>query len=232
MKSVSKKYSSGDSNQEVLKNVSLEINQAEFTVISGPSGSGKSTLLNLIGALDNPDSGEIKIDGIEINSLNDKEKAKLRNEKIGFIFQSFHLIPVLTACENVAWPLYLKGVSRKERMQKARELLSLIGLSSHMNKPPSQLSGGQKQRVAIARALICEPSIILADEPTANLDRSTGLEIMSLLTKLNNENRVTFIFSTHDDMVTSYAKRQLFLENGNLMEKSTESNKFKEACNA
>ena len=218
LQSVCKSYSSGDGRLHVLKEADLDVKKADFVVISGPSGSGKSTLLNLVGALDMPDSGSIKIEGVDMGGLSDRQQADLRNKKMGYIFQSFHLIPVLTAVENVAWPLYLKGVNRKQRMQRARELLSHFGLADHMNKLPGRLSGGQCQRVAIARALACEPQIVLADEPTANLDRKTGREIMELLSSLNKENGVTFVFSTHDHMVTSFAKRQLFLEDGKLTE--------------
>lgn len=222
LKSICKSYQSvGGPPLHVLKEVDLKISKADFTVISGPSGSGKSTLLNLIGALDKPDSGSVVINGVEIGGMKDAAQADFRNATIGFIFQSFHLIPVLTAVENVAWPLYLKNISRKQRTQQAQELLAQFGLASHMHKPPGKLSGGQRQRVAIARALIGNPKIVLADEPTANLDRKTGQDIMSLLLSLNKENGVTFIFSTHDHMVASYAKCRLFLQDGKLIDQTS-----------
>ena len=174
-------------------------------MVSGPSGSGKSTLFNLIGALDQPDSGTIRIDDTDIAGYNGRELADMRNEKIGFIFQFFHLVPVLTALENVAWPLFVKGVRSQQRMAQSSELLRKVGLASHMNRRPGQLSGGQCQRVAIARALACEPQIILADEPTGNLDRKTALEIMDLFASLNLDEQVTFVLSTHDPVVVSYA---------------------------
>ncbi len=223
LKSVCKSYLSGDGRLHVLKQTDLDIKKADFAVVAGPSGSGKSTLLNLIGGLDRPDSGLIEIDGVELSRLTDSKQAAFRNQKIGFVFQSFHLIPVLTAAENVAWPLYIKGVNRKQRMLRARELLSNFGLATHIDKQPDKLSGGQCQRVAIARALACEPQIVLADEPTANLDHKTSVEIMDLLCSLNKESDVTFLFSTHDQMVASYAKRHLYLEDGKLIENAVDA---------
>ena len=218
LKSVSKSYPSADSRLNVLNEVNLEIKKGEFTVVSGPSGSGKSTLFNLIGALDQPDSGTIRIDDTDIAGYNGRELADMRNEKIGFIFQFFHLVPVLTALENVAWPLFVKGVRSQQRMAQSSELLRKVGLASHMNRRPGQLSGGQCQRVAIARALACEPQIILADEPTGNLDRKTALEIMDLFASLNLDEQVTFVLSTHDPVVVSYANRCLLLADGKIGE--------------
>lgn len=223
LKSVCKSYLSGDGQLQVLKQTDLNIKKADFAVVAGPSGSGKSTLLNLIGGLDSPDSGLIEIDGVELSRLSDSQQAGFRNRKIGFVFQSFHLIPVLTAAENVAWPLYIKGVNRKQRMARASELLSHLGLATHIDKQPAKLSGGQCQRVAIARALACEPQIVLADEPTANLDRKTSVEIMDLLCSLNKQSDVTFLFSTHDQMVAAYAERHLYLEDGKLIEHSADA---------
>ena len=167
-----------------------------------------------MGALDHPDSGAVRIDGVDLAGRSDRALANLRNEKLGFVFQSFHLIPVLTAVENVAWPLFLKGVERRRRVARSRELLTRVGLAEHMHRTPGRLSGGQRQRVAIARALACEPKILLADEPTGNLDRKTALEIMDLFASLNRDGRVTFVFSTHDPTVVSYAGRRLSLAEG------------------
>ena len=214
LRAVSKSYPSADARLRVLRGVDLDVEEGEFAVVAGPSGSGKSTLLNLMGALDHPDSGTVRIDGVDLGDRSDRALASLRNEKLGFVFQSFHLIPVLTAVENVAWPLFLKGVERRRRVARSRELLARVGLAEHMNRTPGRLSGGQRQRVAIARALACEPRILLADEPTGNLDRKTALEIMDLFASLNRDGRVTFVFSTHDPTVVSYAGRRLFLAEG------------------
>ncbi len=214
LRAVSKSYPSADARLRVLRGVDLDVEEGEFAVVAGPSGSGKSTLLNLMGALDHPDSGTVRIDGVDLGDRSDRALASLRNEKLGFVFQSFHLIPVLTAVENVAWPLFLKGVERRRRVARSRELLARVGLAEHMNRTPGRLSGGQRQRVAIARALACEPRILLADEPTGNLDRKTVLEIMDLFASLNRDGRVTFVFSTHDPTVVSYAGRRLFLAEG------------------
>ena len=214
--SVSKSYPSADTRLQVLREVDLDVEEGEFAVVAGPSGSGKSTLLNLMGALDHPDSGTVRIDGTDLAGRGDRALANLRNEKLGFVFQSFHLIPVLTAVENVAWPLFLKGVDRRRRVARSRELLERVGLAGHMHRTPGRLSGGQCQRVAIARALACEPKILLADEPTGNLDRKTALEIMDLFASLNRDGGVTFVFSTHDPTVVSYARRRLFLAEGKL----------------
>ena len=219
--SVNKIYDNGGSLLEVLKQAELTIAQGTFAAIWGPSGSGKSTLLNIIGVLDKPNSGEITIDNVDITSLSQKSVAKFRNDTIGFVFQSFHLLPVLTAAENVAWPLFIKGVSRKKRMQTAREKLSLVGLEEQYNKIPSRLSGGQRQRVAIARALVCEPKIILADEPTSNLDRQTAKNIANLLTQLNKESKVTLLCATHDPLLLSYAQQVICLDEGKLSIEST-----------
>ena len=211
---VSKSYPSADTRLQVLREVDLDVEEGEFAVVAGPSGSGKSTLLNLMGALDHPDSGAVRIDGVDLGGRSDRALANLRNEKLGFVFQSFHLIPVLTAVENVAWPLFLKGVERRRRVARSRELLARVGLAEHMHRTPGRLSGGQRQRVAIARALACEPKILLADEPTGNLDRNTALEIMDLFASLNRDGGVTFVFSTHDPTVVSYAGRRLSLAQG------------------
>ena len=216
--SLAKSYPSGESRLQVLREVTLEIESGGFAVVAGPSGSGKSTLLNLIGALDLPDSGSVRIDGVDLAGCGERALARLRNEKIGFVFQSFHLIPVLSAVENVAWPLFLRGVDGRRRTARARELLSRVGLAEHMQRTPGRLSGGQRQRVAIARALACNPAILLADEPTGNLDRKTAREVMDLLVSLNRESGVTFVFATHDPLVRSCAARHLRLVEGRVRE--------------
>ena len=223
IRSLSKSYPWGESRLRVLRDVDLEVETGGFAVVSGPSGSGKSTLLNLIGGLDLPDSGSVRIDGADLKGCSDRALARLRNEKIGFVFQSFHLIPVLSAVENVAWPLFLKGVGGRRRMARARKLLTRVGLAEHMQRTPGRLSGGQRQRVAIARALACAPGILLADEPTGNLDRKTAREIMELLVSLNRESGVTFVFATHDSLVRSCAARHLCLVDGKVREEKPDA---------
>jgi len=232
LRAVSKSYPSADTRLQVLREVDLDVEEGEFAVVAGPSGSGKSTLLNLMGALDHPDSGAVRIDGVDLGGRSDRALANLRNEKLGFVFQSFHLIPVLTAVENVAWPLFLKGVERRRRVARSRELLARVGLAEHMHRTPGRLSGGQRQRVAIARALACEPKILLADEPTGNLDRNTALEIMDLFASLNRDGGVTFVFSTHDPTVVSYAGRRLFLAEGQVADEPLDTTRHEDAAHA
>jgi putative ABC transport system ATP-binding protein len=179
-----------------------------------PSGSGKSTLLHLIGCLDVPTSGEIRIEGVDVGTLSRKELALLRRHRIGFIFQAYNLIPVLTALENVSLPLTLLGVPRKEAIARSKEALTSVGLGDLGNRRPKEMSGGQQQRVAIARALVKNPSLVLADEPTANLDSRTGSEILQLMRELNRSQGTTFLFSTHDRMVMEYARRLIYLRDG------------------
>ena len=216
LKSVCRRYTGEAFCLTVLDKVDLDIPDSTFAVVCGPSGSGKSTLLNIIGGLDRPDSGSIEIAGIDIGTLSQKKLARFRNKTIGFVFQSFHLLPVLTAAENVAWPLYFQGVKRRERMRIAHDKLALVGLSDHAGKPPGKLSGGQRQRVAIARALVCEPQIILADEPTANLDRTTARAVLKLMSDLNAVHAVSFLCATHDDLVVSHARQVISLDEGKL----------------
>ena len=216
-----KTYPAGEGRQTVLNGLDLVLDAGEFTVVAGPSGSGKSTLLNIIGAIDTPDSGGAKIAGVDVAGLSDAKAARLRNETIGFIFQAFHLIPVLSAWENVAWPLFLLGRTYGQRKARALELLELVELSDHARKIPAKLSGGQRQRVAIARALACNPKLVLADEPTANLDQKTALSIMDLLARMNKEEKTAFIFSTHDPRVMQFSNRQFMLEDGKLIEESS-----------
>lgn len=199
-----------------LRGINMEVERGEFTAIAGPSGSGKTTLLNLIGCLDKPSSGKVFIDGVDTSKYSKKELANMRREKIGFVFQSFNLIPVLTAFENVAFPLSLLGKSADEIERKVKGILHDVGLSGMEHRYPRELSGGQQQRVAIARALVKEPSIVLADEPTANLDSVTGGEILDLMKEMNEQKGATFIFSTHDHAVMDRAKRIVTLRDGQI----------------
>lgn len=201
-----------------LRGIDLMINESEFTAIVGPSGSGKSTLLHLIGCLDTPTTGELFFDSTPVKEMNKNQLAYLRREKMGFIFQAYNLIPVLTAFENVAFPLTLLGYDSKEIKEKSYEALKIVGLNSMENRKPTEMSGGQQQRVAIARALIKAPKLILADEPTANLDSKTATEILEIMKKLNNDKKVTFIFSTHDKLVMDFAERIVNLRDGKIQE--------------
>jgi len=217
-KDLSKVYVSGETETRALNGVSLIIENGEFSAITGPSGSGKTTLFNLIGALDSPTSGTISFDGDDLSSFNRKERTVFRREKIGFVFQTFNLIPVLTAFENVAFPLNLLSVSEKEIKSKVYNLLEKVGLKGMEERKPAALSGGQQQRVAVARALIKEPILVLADEPTANLDSGTGREIMKLMRQLNKEDEITFLFATHDPIVMDFSSRRIKLRDGKIQE--------------
>jgi len=210
---VKKSYILGELEVPILHDINLEVHEGEFIAIMGPSGSGKSTLMNLIGFLDRPTEGRIMIKGLDINTLSDKEVAKLRGLEIGFIFQVFNLIPRLTALENVELPTYANARSGVNAHKRAKDLLKLVGLEDRMHHKPSELSGGQSQRVAIARALINDPAILLADEPTGNLDSKTGCEILDMFTRLNKEGR-TIIMITHDPEIARYADRVVFVKDG------------------
>ena len=214
IKGLKKQYRSGETVVQALRGVDLEIHNGEFLSIAGPSGSGKTTLLNLIGCLDIADEGSIQIDSVTIAEKSRKELALLRREKIGFVFQSFNLIPVLTAYENASFPLSLLGVTDKEIHDRTVKIMQEVGLEEMMHRKPAELSGGQQQRVAIARALIKSPEIVLADEPTANLDSETGQDILDLMEVLNAKHNTTFIFSTHDQMVMDFAHRLVRLHDG------------------
>lgn len=217
---VTKVYKTGRFEVIALNNVSMKIEDGEFIAIMGPSGSGKTTLLNLIGCLDKPTKGKIIIDGIDTSQLTDKQLTELRRDKIGFIFQQYYLIPTLTALENVELPMIFKGIPRSERIRRAKELLSLVGLGREMNRMPNELSGGQQQRVAIARALANNPSILLCDEPTGNLDRKSGKVVMDLIKKLNEERGVTVVLVTHDAEVARYAERVVRIVDGRITDVS------------
>ena len=212
-----KEYGSGDITVQALRGVDLTIGKGEFTVLAGPSGSGKTTLLNLIGSLDIPTSGEVMIDGIDIAKMENRAQADFRREKLGFIFQSYNPVPVLTAFENVEFPLtLLKKYTKEERAEKVQKILNEVGLEKMSHRRPGELSGGQQQRVAIARALVKEPSVILADEPTANLDSVNGESILELMKNLNQQKNITFIFSSHDRMVIERARRVVRLRDGKI----------------
>jgi putative ABC transport system ATP-binding protein len=211
-----KTYQIGEVKTHALDGISLSIAEGEFTALVGPSGSGKTTMLQLMGCLDRPNSGAVKINGQDVTKLSKNKRADLRREKIGFIFQFFALIPVLTAYENVELPLLLNNVKAKERQERVMGLLEAVGLADRAGHRPDQLSGGEQQRVAIARALASEPLLVLADEPTANLDTANGAQAMEIMQRLNQETGTAFIFATHDPRVMSYARRVIELQDGRI----------------
>ena len=199
-----------------LRGVDLEIEEGEFTAIVGPSGSGKTTLLNIIGGLDRPTEGTIEVGGIDISTLSDNQLIEFRKNNIGFVFQAYNLIPVLTAKENVEFVMLLQKRAKEERESRTEELLEAVGLGDKMNKRPTQLSGGQQQRVAVARALAPKPTFILADEPTANLDSESTANLLDIMARLNQEENITFVFSTHDQRVIDRARRVITLVDGKI----------------
>ena len=203
----------GDSEVHALHQLSLSVAAGEYVAVMGPSGSGKSTLLNLLGLLDRPNTGSYRLEGRDVTTLSGEEQARVRSERIGFVFQSFHLVPRLTAAENIALPMTLAGIAPEERRRRVSQALADYGLANRAHHRPNELSGGQRQRVAIARATIMQPAMILADEPTGNLDRATGEEVMHLLETLNTRG-VTLIVVTHDQALGARARRQLHMEDG------------------
>jgi putative ABC transport system ATP-binding protein len=217
LKDVNKIYDGSEIHVHAVNGVNLEFQEAEFAAIVGPSGSGKTTLLNLIGGLDKPTSGEILIDGINLSKLKSSELIDFRMRNIGFVFQAYNLIPVLTAKENVEFIMSLQKWSRQERDERTFELLKAVGLYDRMNSRPAKLSGGQQQRVAVARALASRPKFVLADEPTANLDSKSATTLLEIMEKLNHEEKITFIFSTHDARVVKMAHRVITLEDGKIV---------------
>jgi putative ABC transport system ATP-binding protein len=217
LKEVNKIYDGSEVNVHAVNNVTLDFHEAEFAAIVGPSGSGKTTLLNLIGGLDMPTSGEIIIDGTNLSKLKSSQLIDFRMRNIGFVFQAYNLIPVLTAKENVEFIMNLQKWSRKERDERTFELLKAVGLFDRMNSRPSKMSGGQQQRVAVARALASRPKFVLADEPTANLDSKSATTLLEIMEKLNHEEKITFIFSTHDARVVKMAHRVITLEDGRVV---------------
>jgi len=215
---VNKAYQQGQVTVQALKDVSLQIKKGEFLAVAGPSGSGKTTLLNMIGGLDRIDSGRIFVDSELFESMSQSQLANLRLHKIGFVFQAYNLIPVLSAIENVEYVMLLQGLPTHERRKKARAILDDVGLEGKYNRRPAELSGGQQQRVAVARAIVSDPAIVLADEPTANLDSKTGQGLLDMMKQMNAQKQITFIFSTHDRMVMEYARRLVKLRDGRLVD--------------
>lgn len=210
-------YGQGDARVEAVKGVDFSIEPAEFAAFAGPSGSGKTTLLNLVGCLDRPTGGRLLVAGVEVSGLSWRNRARFRGENIGFVFQNFNLIAVLTAFENVEYPLCMvRSVPPERRRKKVLELLEAVGMTEHKDRRPDQLSGGQKQRVAIARALVTEPKLVLADEPTANLDKETSRTIISLMKRLREQTGTAFVFSTHDSRLLGEVDRIFNLEDGRL----------------
>ena len=223
IENVTRVYQVGKVETRALRGINLTIESGEFTTLVGPSGSGKTTLLQMIGCLDQPTTGQVFINDKDVTRLNRNQRADMRRGTIGFIFQFFALIPTLTAYENVEMPLLMNGHSSKERRERVMELLNAVDLADRANNRPDQLSGGQQQRVAVARALAPEPTLVLADEPTANLDTTNGQQVMEIMQKLNNETGVTFVFATHDPRVIKYAKRVVTLQDGLIVnDKKTE----------
>ncbi|MFC2030426.1 ABC transporter ATP-binding protein [Chloroflexota bacterium] len=208
----------GETQIAALRAINLEVPQGQFVALVGPSGSGKSTFLNLVGGLDHPSEGHLWVDGVELAASKEKALTEHRRRRVGFVFQSFNLLPRLTALENVALPLMFVGVTEKDRLDRARELLTRVGLEERLEHQPTQLSGGEQQRVAIARALVGRPNIILADEPTGNVDSATGQEIMELLRRLNRDRGVTLLLVTHDTEAASFADRVVHLRDGQIDE--------------
>ena len=220
IENVTRVYQIGKVETQALRGVNLSIESGEFTALVGPSGSGKTTLLQMIGCLDQPSTGKVFINNKEVTTLNRNQRADMRRGTIGFIFQFFALIPTLTAYENVEMPLLLNGHTPKERKERVMELLKAVDLADRANNRPDQLSGGQQQRVAVARALAPNPKLILADEPTANLDTTNGQQVMEIMKKLNKETGVTFVFATHDPRVIGYATRIVTLQDGLIVKDS------------
>jgi putative ABC transport system ATP-binding protein len=218
---VTKTYRQGQVKVQALKDVNLKIDRGEFLAVAGPSGSGKTTLLNMIGGLDLLDSGSIFVEGEALESFSPSQLANLRLHKIGFVFQAYNLIPVLSAIENVEYVMLLQGLPSQERRAKSRVILDDVGLEGKYNRRPAELSGGQQQRVAVARAIVSNPAIVLADEPTANLDSKTGRGLLEMMKQMNSEKQITFIFSTHDRMVMEYARHLVKLKDGRLVDDQT-----------
>jgi putative ABC transport system ATP-binding protein len=217
LQNITKIYKTGKIEVKALRNVSLEIKDDAFISIAGPSGSGKTTLMNILGCIDDPTEGTVVINGQDVDELSSKQISNFRNMNLGFIFQTFNLIPVLTAYENVEFALILKGDNdHATRKRKVEDILERVGLKDFMRQKPTELSGGQQQRVAIARALVKDPKLVIADEPTANLDSKTASDILSIMRELNRKENVSFVFSTHDRLVMDYADRLIKLKDGKI----------------
>jgi putative ABC transport system ATP-binding protein len=217
IKNLHKTYDESEHKVHAIRGIDLSFEEGEFTAIAGPSGCGKTTLLNMLGGLDNPSEGEILVGGEDISSLKSSERINFRLNNIGFVFQAYNLIPVLTASENVEFIMHLQGRSRAERDRRTRELLEAVGLGDRLDSRPSRLSGGQQQRVAVARALASKPKFVLADEPTANLDSKATENLLDIMERLNREENITFIFATHDARVMRKARRVIYLEDGKVI---------------
>ncbi len=215
---VKKTYQQGKVAVDALQGVDLSVDKGEFIALAGPSGSGKTTVLNLIGGLDDITQGRIVVDGQDISRLKSSQLADMRLHKIGFVFQSYNLVPVLSAMENVEFVMMLQGIPRSDRLKRSHAILEEVGLGDLMARRPAEMSGGQQQRVAVARAIVSEPAIVLADEPTANLDSKTGERLLALMKELNRRKGITFIFSTHDKMVMERAQRIVLLKDGMVVE--------------
>ena len=216
LEEVAKVYQQGDQQVDALRGITMTVGSGEFAALSGPSGSGKTTALNLIGALDTPTSGTVRLEGADLGTLNRKELSHLRRDRIGFVFQAYNLLPVLSAYENAEIVMAVQGVAESERRERVMELLARVGLEGMEHRRPSELSGGQQQRVAIARAIAAEPAVVLADEPTANVDSATAESLLEMMETLNRENGVTFLFSTHDPRVMARARRLIRLVDGRI----------------
>ena len=221
MKDIRKDYFFGETVVHALRGIDLTIDKGEFIAVWGPSGSGKTTMLNLIGAIDEPTEGRLMVAGKDVQSLSDNRRSELRNETIGFIFQGFNMVPVLSALENVMLPLQIKGASFREAKEKALNRLKDVGIPEFAHHRPAKMSGGQQQRVAIARALVNDPFLVIADEPTANLDSETARMIIAIMRELNEKDGITFIFSTHDQRLLGEVKRLVRLEDGRIVDGGT-----------
>ena len=229
---VSRRYQMGETSIQALADINLDIDQQSFVSFVGPSGSGKTTLLNMIGCLDKPTQGEIKVNDVLVNKFSRKEAAIFRGSNIGFIFQNFNLLPVLTVYENIEYPLFMvQSIPQKERREQVLKYMDAVGMADQKNKYPSQISGGQKQRVAVARALVTDPRLVLADEPTANLDHASAFKVIELMRQMQNDLKTTFIFSTHDPKIVKEADIIYTLEDGKLINRedvSSEAGRGKE----
>ena len=219
---LSRFFGTGEAMVKALDEVSLSIEPGEFTAIVGPSGSGKSTLLHLIGGLDKPDAGTVALNGTNIADMSGNKLSDFRRDNIGFVFQAYNLIPVLSAAENIEYIMLLQGITAAKRRTRVKEMLDIVGLAGMENRRPAQLSGGQQQRVAVARAMASNPSIILADEPTANLDSKTGISLLNVMKELNQNRNMTFVFSTHDQKIIERARRLVYLRDGKIEKEETQ----------